>query len=102
MVGGNDGLPLIPQPTRRQRNTPAIAAGAATKAFAVEAAHQVALAQSFLAQVVEPVAGKRSVNPTYPGLTQSGKVSFHRQGKSASRSSSSPSVGNVSNTNCRY
>src|SRR5690625_4685930 len=56
MVGGNDGLPLIPQPTRRQRNTPVIAAGAATKAFAVEAAHQVALAQSFLAQVVEPVA----------------------------------------------
>src|SRR5690554_5318623 len=47
---------LRPPPPRRQRNTPIIAAGAATKTFAIEAAHQVALAQPFLAQVVEPVA----------------------------------------------
>src|SRR5690554_2991867 len=47
---------FAPQPTRRQRNTPVIAAGAATKAFAIEAAQQVALAQSFLAQVIEPMA----------------------------------------------
>jgi len=44
---------------------------------------------------------KRSTNPTCTGLTQAGSVSFHCQGSSASRSSPSPSVGRVSNTNCR-
>ena len=44
---------------------------------------------------------KRASNPTCTGLTQAGKVSFHCQGSSASRLSSSPSLGRVSNANCR-
>lgn len=45
---------------------------------------------------------KRSTNHMGCNWGQAGSVSFQRQGSSVSRSSSSPSVGNVSNTNCRY
>ncbi|WP_412929947.1 DUF4172 domain-containing protein [Halomonas sp.] len=45
---------------------------------------------------------KRSTNPICCGLSQTGRVSFQRQGSSVSRLSSSPSLGRVSNTNCRY
>ncbi|SHM36899.1 TonB-dependent Receptor Plug Domain [Vreelandella subglaciescola] len=44
---------------------------------------------------------KRAMNPTCPVPNQAGRVSSQHQGSSASTSSSSPSVGNVSNTNCR-
>lgn len=46
--------------------------------------------------------GKRSSNPICSVLSQAGRVSFHCQGNSEPRSSSSPRVGSVSNTNCRY
>lgn len=49
-----------------------------------------------------PHSRKRSTNHMGCNWGQAGSVSFQRQGSSVSRSSSSPSVGNVSNTNCRY
>ena len=46
--------------------------------------------------------GQRAVSDPRTPLTQSGRVSFQCQGIRVLRSSSSASVGNVSNTNCRY
>ncbi|WP_163574065.1 LysR family transcriptional regulator, partial [Halomonas faecis] len=42
--------------------------------------------------------GKRSSNPTCCDVSQPGRVSFQCHGSSVSRSSSSPSLGRVSNT----
>ncbi|WP_111413117.1 IS110 family transposase [Billgrantia lactosivorans] len=46
--------------------------------------------------------GKRSTNPICAGLAQAGRLPFHRHGSKVLRLSTSPRVGSVSNTNCRY